>query len=166
MKLLNLNANLFLVLLAVTIFGSSCSSDSLEDNAISVNVEGEIWDGTGFTFVKNDGADPASEANQDRITDNVWLTRGNNGGQIYNAKSENSANKEASPAGTAWAFGSIEEIDQLEFRPFRATVDKPRTAVGKDLILYLIEDNIYISIRFTSWDQNGGGFSYERSTFR
>jgi hypothetical protein len=38
--------------------------------------------------------------------------------------------------------------------------------VGQDAVLHLISENIYLSIKFTSWTSgaNGGGFSYERST--
>jgi len=52
------------------------------------------WDGPTMTFTKADNADPTLEANQDRITSNVWLTRGNSGGQIYNAKTESSFQKQ------------------------------------------------------------------------
>jgi len=34
-----------------------------------------IWTGPTKTFVKTDSADWTLEANQDRITDSVWLTR-------------------------------------------------------------------------------------------
>ncbi|NDB79344.1 hypothetical protein EB155_05705 [archaeon] len=36
----------------------------------------------------------------------------------------------------------------------------------RDLILHLIDDNIYLDIKFDSWTSNGqgGGFSYSRST--
>ena len=54
--------------------------------ASNVVVAQTTWDGPTMTFTKADNADPTSEANQDRITPNVWLTRGNSGGQIYNAK--------------------------------------------------------------------------------
>ena len=39
-------------------------------------------------FAKADYADPSLEENQDRITENVWLTRGNNRA-LYNAALEN-----------------------------------------------------------------------------
>jgi hypothetical protein len=123
-----------------------------------------IWRGEIVTFSKSDGSDPGAEANQDRISDNIWITRGNDGGQIYNAASETSANKTASPAGTEWAFGLVEEIEGLDFRPFREAVGKPNNVVGKDLVLHLIEDDVYMQVKFTSWSQGKkGGFSYERS---
>lgn len=124
-----------------------------------------IWDGPTITFTKADEADPTVEANQDRITDNVWITRGNNGGQIFNIKSENTSDKSASPADTEWALGTTADISSLDFKPFRAAVDKPQDVVGKDLVLHLITDDVYINVKFTSWTSSrGGGFSYERST--
>ncbi|HAS44651.1 MAG TPA: hypothetical protein DCS93_29495 [Microscillaceae bacterium] len=124
-----------------------------------------IWRGANLVFTKATGADPTQAANQDRITDNVWITRGNSGGQIFNAKTESSANKNSSPADTEWAVGTVDNIDQLTFKPFRAAVGSPRSVVGKNLVLHLIKDDIYISVKFTSWSTSrAGGFSYERST--
>ena len=122
-----------------------------------------IWDGPDFTFTKADGANPNTA--RDVLTDNVIITRGNNGGQIYNAVSESEASQSSSPAGTEWAEGSIDDIANLTFRPFRSAVGRPRDVVGKNLVLHLIEDDIYVSVRFTSWArQRGGGFSYIRSS--
>lgn len=140
---------------------ASCSSDK-----ISVNPDAITWSGADIEFVKLDGGDPSLEVNQDRITDNVWITRSNDGGQIFNIKIESEVNKTKSPEGTAWAIGSTSEsIENLTFQPFRAAVEEPSQVVGKDLILYLIDDNIFIDIRFTSWSpQKAGGFAYVRST--
>src|SRR5258705_13940395 len=60
-----------------------------------------IWTGPPTTFSKADGADPTQAANQDRLTPNVWITRGNFQG-LYNAKSE-AGYGSSSPAGTEWA---------------------------------------------------------------
>ena len=50
-------------------------------------------------------ADWTMEANQDRITDNVWLTRANTRG-IFNIKTESNYTDNMSPADTEWAFGT------------------------------------------------------------
>ena len=146
----------------------SCESDSLpapepiDPDDLS---NATIWRGETKTFTKVDNSDPNSEENQDRITSNVWITRGNSGGQIYNIVSETSADSNSSPAGTRWALGTIEEISSLSFSNFRGAVGKPKNVVGKNLILHLIEDNIFLSVKFTSWSENKlGGFSYQRST--
>jgi len=123
-----------------------------------------IWNGQTMTFTKVDYTDPALEANQDRITPNVWLTRGNNG-QLYNAKTESDSSKSSSPDDTEWAFGTTSNLSSLTFSTFRGT-SKPKNTVGLDMVLHLITDNIYIDIKITSWTsgQAGGGFSYQRST--
>jgi len=124
-----------------------------------------VWAGASITFTKADGADPNIETNQDRITENVWITRGNNGGQIFNAKVENDSNKSSSPTDTEWALGTTDNIENLTFQLFRDAVQQPKNVVGKDLVLHLITDDIYIDVKFTSWSSGKqGGFSYERST--
>ena len=165
-----------IIILLFAIFIAACTEDSLPgtepvdpntgtDTGMDTTSSGEaiIWTGSTITFTKANGADPST--NQDQLTSKVALTRGNNGGQIYNAVEESSASKSASPRGTQWAIGTLDNIDDLEFRNFRAAVGSPQSVVGKDLVLHLVEDNIYLSVRFTSWSQSkGGGFSYQRST--
>ena len=125
----------------------------------------KIWTGALKTFVKGDEMDPKNQLNQDRITDNVWITRGNDGGQIYNAAKESSDDKTKSPIGTQWALGTLDKVNDLNFKNFRAAVSSPKNVVGKDLVVHLTDDDIYLSIKFKSWSQaKKGGFSYERST--
>ncbi|MEL6971229.1 MAG: hypothetical protein AAFZ63_20015 [Bacteroidota bacterium] len=144
---------------------SACTKDSIGTGTPSLE-NTTIWAGPTITFTKANGADPTQPANQDQITDLVWITRGNTeGGQIFNAVSETNSNKDNSPAGTLWAEGTTADLTNLTFGNFRATVDKPKNAVGKDLVLLLVEENIAIDIKFTSWSQNRqGGFAYERSS--
>ena len=40
----------------------------------------------------------------------------------------------------------------------------PPCAVGKDAVLHLISEDIYIDIKITSWVSGQGSFSYQRST--
>lgn len=159
--------------LCLIFFLASCSEDSLSGPSTEPDMDMEednigdatIWTGADLTFSKADGASPDLEANQDRITDNVWITRGNNGGQIYNVKTENSANKTSSPAGTEWAQGTLDNLEDLQFSAFRSAVGSPKDVVGKDLVLHLVDDNIYLRVRFTEWSTSkGGGFAYVRST--
>ncbi len=124
----------------------------------------DIFSGATMTFNKGDGADPTSESNQDRITDNVWITRGNDGGQIFNAAVEDSSSKTESPTGTEWAIGTTDNVEQLTFAPFRTTI-RPKNVVGENLVLHLMADDVYIDIKFTSWSEGKtGGFTYERAT--
>ena len=131
-----------------------------------VNAGFTIWTGATLTFDKSSGGDPTQASQQDAITDNVKITRGNTGGQIYNIVTESAANKSVSPAGTEWALGTVSDIANLTFEPFRAaTGGKPKDVVGQNMVLHLIADDVYISIKLTSWATGkAGGFAYERST--
>lgn len=123
-----------------------------------------IYTGDKITFTKADNTDPTEEANQDRINDDVWITRGTSGGEIFNAKTESASTKGSSPAGTEWAVGSTNNIASLNFSSFRDAV-KPQEVVGKNLVLHLIGADEYLEVKFTSWTQGKeGGFAYERST--
>ena len=150
------------------------SQDAAAESDRSASVEGNsqsdpsgysVWSGERVEFAKEDGADPTLPANQDRLSENVWITRGNNGGQIFNIRQRSSALKPASPVGTEWAQGTTDRIDELDFRPFRAAVGSPKNVTGTDLVLHLIEEDVYLDVRFLSWSAGKrGGFSYERST--
>lgn len=162
------DASLYTVLLNPTLTGSASVTDGdttlTLDITVSVVKAPVIYTGPDLTFTKSDNADPTQAANQDRITDNVWITRGNEGGQIYNAKTESSASQNTSPADTEWAIGTTANLESLTFDTFRNTI-KPKTVVGENLVLHLITDDVYIDIRFTSWSQGkAGGFSYVRAT--
>jgi hypothetical protein len=148
----------FVSVAAVAANGGMEVSELVEDEPV-------IWGGERIIFTKADGADPTLAENQDRITDNVWITRGNEGGQIYNAVERDSASKADSPLGTLWALGTTAELSELTFAPFRVAVGSPKQVPGKDLVLFLVEDRVFIDVRFRSWSQEKrGGFSYERST--
>ena len=145
---------------------SNEASFTITVNAVDGGGQFTIYTGEIITFTKADGADPSEESNQDRITDNVWITRGNNGGQIYNAAIENAFNKDNSPLDTEWALGTTDQgIDNLTFDTFRNTIT-PKNVVGEDLVLHLVTDDVYIDIRFTAWSEgnggSGGGFAYDR----
>jgi len=124
-----------------------------------------IWTGASLTFSKDNNTDSTLPENQDRITENVWITRDDGGGQIYNIASETGAVSATSPAGTLWAIGTTEDLQNLTFDTFRGTLDKPKDNVNVDLVMLLEEDNIAIDIRITGWSSGRlGGFSYTRST--
>ena len=153
----------FLLSLFFIVF--SCGKEQSEEDEIILQEELTIWKGELLFFEKIDDSDPSDPSNQDRISDNVWITRNNDGGQIYNIAEENTAVKSKSPTGTKWAIGNLDEIEKLNFESFRSAVGKPKDVVGKDLVMYLSEDDIYLSVKFKSWSEGQkGGFSYERST--
>lgn len=123
-----------------------------------------VWTGPRISFTKADNTSPAQPANQDRLTPNVWITRDNTMG-IYNAAREPFYTA-TSPAGTEWAYGTTADYATLTYQPWVDFVDKsPPSSLGRDAVLHLIADDIYLDIRFTTWSvMMGGGFSYQRST--
>jgi hypothetical protein len=148
------------ILLFVTII-ISCSKEKNTPNDSSSSI---VWDGPVIYFEKEDEADFLDKINQDSISKNVKITRGNDGGQIFNIAKENRSDKYKSPIGTEWAIGTLDQIDSLIFESFRIAV-KPQYVVGKKLIMHLIEDDIYLSVEFKSWSGGKkGGFSYNRSS--
>ena len=148
------------ILLFVTII-ISCSKEKNTPNDTSSSI---IWDGPVIYFEKEEEADFLDKINQDNITENIKITRGNDGGQIFNIAKENSSDKYKSPIGTEWAIGTLDQIDSLIFESFRIAV-KPQYVVGKKLVMHLTEDDIYLSVEFKSWSKGKkGGFSYNRSS--
>lgn len=124
------------------------------------------WTGPTTIFTKLNNADWTMASNQDRITNNVWITRANNQG-IFNIVTETSYNDFSSPADTEWAIGTTADIGSLTFQNWEDTSESnPPILVNQDMVVHLITDNIYIDIKFTSWQSGGagGGFTYQRST--
>ena len=133
-----------------------------------------IWTGSTITFTKPNNGNASLAVNQDKITPNVWLTRGV-ANVLYNAVSQTAAptNGYNSPLDTEWAEGTTANIADLLFTDFKTAAPKTsnntvrvKDMVGKNYVLHLISDNIYIDLKILSWStrQQGAGFSYERST--
>jgi|TARA_E500000075_G_scaffold26533_1_gene23254 hypothetical protein len=115
-----------------------------------------------YTFTKNANTDPSLKENQDRISDKVWLTRGNQYG-IYNAYDQTSA-KNQPTSGIELALGNFEELSQLNFETISQWGKKFKgNWLNKNLVLKLTETNEYYSFVMTSWETRGG-FSYTRSS--
>lgn len=130
--------------------------------AVSSLVQGqEIWNGNFIEFTKDSLADWTLEENQDRITDNVWITRKNTQG-IFNIRQEDGfSHLNGSPVDTEWSYGTTEEIDQLIFEPWASAIDSmvPQM-LGQDMVVHLITDDIYIDIEFLEWGITHAGFGY------
>jgi hypothetical protein len=133
-----------------------------------------VWNGPVFVFSKASGADWTLPGSQDRITDNVVLTRGSTQG-IFNIALE-TAYTSTSPAGTEWATDlnnpaqtiSASNFAALSFGTWQAAyANSPsNNAVGRRAVVHLIGDDVYLELRFTSFQGGtpGGAFAYERST--
>jgi hypothetical protein len=125
-----------------------------------------IWGGPIITFTKAPFADVTDPANQDRLTANVWITRGSSAGP-FNAKTESLFTHSFSPADTEWASGQLADYATLTYTNWDAwAVHFPPGSVNQAAVVHLISDDIYVSLTFRSWSSGGtgGGFSYDRST--
>ena len=135
-----------------------------------------VWDGATVTFSKANNADYTSAQHQDRITDDVWLTRTNSGGALINYSQESSYDRGTSPRGTLWALGSTSDTNLSfdNFRDFDGTSSgsgSNRPPTNTALVLKITNgttsesDDIHIDIMFTYWaSSKSGGFTYTRST--
>ena len=128
----------------------------------------QVWTGPLTTFTQAAGANPALPANQDRLTGDVWLTRATTMG-LYNAETETVYTKFSSPAGTAWALGALADYATLAYTNWEGLYGGsvgggPTALVGKQTVVHLLADDIYLSVVLTAWAAHGGGFSYQRST--
>ncbi len=130
----------------------------------------EVWSGPPITFVKPDFADWTQPEFQDRITDNVWLTRQDAMGVFNIAVDESYMGP--SPRDTEWATGSAADYASLDFQIWVDWAEAfPPGTVGVDAVVHLITDDIYIDIKFLSWTvgpvaggNGGGGVSWQRAT--
>ena len=123
-----------------------------------------VWTGPLFTF-NQPAPNPKQATNQDRITPDVWLTRAASKG-LFNAFFETNATA-FSPTNTEWAFGTLANYASLNYTNWLALLNgaSPTTLVGQPLVVHLISDDIYLSLKITFWGAGGsGGFTYERST--
>jgi hypothetical protein len=132
--------------------------------SVAVSHATEVWTGPLIEY-NQPTPDPTQASNQDRITPHVWLTRAVSKG-LFNAFSETNATA-LSPADTEWAFGGLTNRTLLHYTNWLAWLNgqSPTTLVGKETVVHLISDDIYIALEFTNWVAGGsGGFAYQRST--
>src|SRR5258705_4205810 len=129
----------------------------------------EVWNGPPIAFINVDGSDPSLAENQDRITPSVWLVRGASQG-IYNARIEFAGYQHSlSPVGTEWAYGQLTNYAALSYQTWEDWFGGkggggPPSTLGKDAVVHIIPEDVYLYVQFTSWGVATGGFSYVRST--
>jgi hypothetical protein len=139
----------------------------------------DIWTGPELTFSIPSFATPSLPANQDRLTDNVWITRtGPAQGGIFNIKVEDFYSTSGSPTDTLWATSVLEANDgqaivatnyaNLTFSHWAEAFGGPGPALLENIlslpaVMHLVTDDIYLDIQFTEFDSSGLT-TYERST--
>src|SRR6185295_19484728 len=135
-----------------------------------------VWSGSTITFSKT-GADPVDTTdplNQDRLTDNVWLTRAGDHGMFNVAPGhEDSYVRYTSPADTQWATSvmpantgktiAAANWTQLSFTDWAPSYGGPGSALGGNItthnaVVHLLTDDIYLDLSFTNFT-SGGDFT-------
>lgn len=124
-----------------------------------------VWNGPSIGFYHT------QENNlQDKLTADVWLTRGSSGG-LYNSAKESGAVSGTSPVGTAWAVGALANYAKLSYSPCPLEQGgRPPTDINTTYVVHLTSasDDIYLQLTLTNWGGAGGvgdkTFGYIRST--
>ena len=133
-----------------------------------------VWSGPSVSFSKPSGADFTQPQFQDALTPSVVITRASTQG-IFNIALE-SGFSATSPAGTEWATDlnnpgqtiAAANFGALAFTTWTLAYNgSPVTnAVGRNAVVHLIAEDIYLDLRFTSFQGGtaGGAFSYLRAS--
>ena len=126
-----------------------------------------IWNGPLSTFTQ--AAPYPNPGDRDQLTPNVSLTRGSASGGgtggMFNGVTETSFTKGFSPADTEWAVGSLANYATLSYSDWTTAGggNPVHNYPGEQLVVHLISNDIYLSLKFTSLPA-GPGFTYIRST--
>lgn len=169
-------------------FGASGSQTFTISNTGDADLEWNLGlSGGTVVFSRADNVDWTLAENQDRITDDVWITRGSSRG-IFNIAQEDEfdRNTDVSPAGTLWAYGATGETEEIGEGPC-CLIDRVAEAVSenysdwRDVVggnpssentysMYLTDHDLYFDVVFAYWAQGNddgqgstGGFTYERT---
>ena len=116
-------------------------------------------------FTKQDSADWTLPENQDRITDNVWITRKYNQSIFNIAQEEGYSGNNGSPMGTLWADTATTNADSINYTNFVVMHGgSPQSLIGDTVSMYIPQDGLYFDVIFLSYSgsNTGGGFSYSR----
>ena len=112
-----------------------------------------VWTGPTTTFAKVDFADWTLPQNQDRLTDNVWITRGDSHG-IFNIAMDK--RRVMSMTSAPRAPSGLTEPPRTGNRSRFAAwelwaASNPPSTVGQVAVLHLVQDDVYLDIKFLSW---------------
>jgi hypothetical protein len=118
-----------------------------------------LWTGPNINFTEAGNSDVI-------LAGKVALSRGSSQWLYNTAAGETSAGT-LSPTDTLWALGPTNNYLTLTYQ----TMDSLRNGdlgsviVGQQMVLQLVNEQIYIPIQFSQWGEHGaGGFSYTRAT--
>lgn len=85
---------------------------------------------------------------------------------LYNPAAGDGGPAPGTPTDTEWAFGTLDNYAGLYYRTFDSYRDGDLQTLleNNPMVVHLINENIYLSVTFTSWPKDGGFFAYTRST--
>ena len=116
-------------------------------------------------FTKLDSADWTLIENQDRITNDIWITRKHNQ-SIFNIAQENGySGSNGSPIGTLWANNKSSDAALNDYVSFvQMHGSNPQSIINDTVSLFIPSSDQYFDIVFFSFSggNSGGGFSYIR----
>ena len=118
-------------------------------------------------FTKPDSADWTLPENQDRITNNVWITRKDIQSLFNIAQEDGYSGSNGSPVGTQWSDTVTAVADSASYTNFVAMHGGgPQSLIGDTVSLYLPQDGLYYDVTFLTYSggNTGGGFSYSRTS--
>jgi hypothetical protein len=137
-----------------------------------------LWTGSNITYSQSG---PATAGTMYTGTPDVLVAGAvsiarNGNGPLYNpAAGETGSDFATSPKDTMWAFGTLASLPPpSSFQSFAAIRNAHAGPVGalasvivnQPMVVHLVNEDIYLSIKFTSWNHgfSGGNFTYIRST--
>ncbi|MBT59745.1 MAG: hypothetical protein CL393_09515, partial [Acidiferrobacteraceae bacterium] len=144
-----------------TVFVSNSMQEGQTEQIILMGT-GTSW----VVFTKPDSADWTLEENQDRISDNVWITRKDIQSLFNIAQEDGYSGENGSPVGTLWADTSTAASESASYTNFVAMHGgNPHSLIGDTVSLYLSQSDSYYDVLFISFTggNSGGGFSYLRN---
>lgn len=120
-----------------------------------------VWTGPNVTWTKS-----TTTPSDTIIAGKVVLTRGSRD-VLYNIAAGETSAGLFSPKDTLWAFGDISSFDRLTYQTMESLRNGNLAAriLNQPMVVHLTNEDIYLSIRITTWGQNlSGTVSYTRST--
>ena len=128
---------------------------------VVINYEGACINQQVVTFTKEDSADWTLPENQDRITDNVWITRKHNQSLFNIAQETGYSGGAGSPVGTLWAGTSTADAQDEDFVSFvEMHGGNPQSMINDTISLHLPASGKYFDVVLLSYSggNSGGGF--------
>jgi hypothetical protein len=138
-----------------------------------------IWNGPTTNWAPTKVYNKSDPSTYDLMTADVALAR-NSDYPLFNAKKESTYNNGlGSPQNTTWALGALSDLSTLiannSFKKWGSVIGGGGTQAqlykslpGKTYVVHLVSDNIYLSVKFDTWNsdrnQSSSLYSYTRTT--